>query len=1373
MTYYDDVVTGTSGVTHYYKFEGNGNDSVGTDNFTIASGYTTSSAGKEGNGLNADANTKTGSYLTSSLSSIFGSTYSVEFWFKLTTNASSQELMRVADDLALEMGTDGKILYYYKGTSGTTAASWGDGAWHHMVITRDGSRNVIVYIDGTSVITFTAPTGAPTSGNVYFAGSQYTAQAFRSGAMDSISLYNVALTSTQVNDHYNAMGVVNGGYTAQAMTASATAPGGTGLGNTQTLAVTDDAYVWAASPNTNFSTDPALSILSDPHAYLKTIAPSGSEYEVSRTLYADNGNVTGTWSVGVYRVNADWSESTLTYNNRPSVTLVRTVSVTVGSGDSGKFTVNITGADIGYGVALSSSSPLGLLTSENATAGDRPYVVLATAPQANVNHNAGVATASAAMPNATVVTEGNAHYGAQPMTASALAVDPDVDTTRNIDISAEDMEAFATMPDGAGFAIPVTVTAEVMTADAAVVEPDVETTQGVNYAAQPMTATATWKKPTEVNGAPIVESEEDDAYFQRVWAEVPKMWFRLNDAGSIAEDRMGGPAGSYHGVLVNQYDGPENRNSVYFDGTGSIEQAEPAGTNVDEAIMTTGRARSTLEFSFRTTKANTFLMVTRDAQSNPTTLTQTANAPREIYLRDGKIALRSHFYPNSLGQARAPYEFRGLNNLADGQWHSVVIKGYRTWAGGSGAGEEGVEIWVDGKFEIRRTEFSGAVPLLGFPDWIGSRPDTIDGDYIGALPSSLNFVGDMSEVVFYDHLVSDHEITRHYYDFMGWNPIEATSMDAFAFAPVGARGKGNQKRALVLHWYGYDDGYSIGGDGWNNKMNFNALAGQTNEFAGYKLFWHSVDDRGGQSYRDPVTDVPSLINLEYDIDIEDYDVIMFKDWPDEGPELDDINTFFPGSYERLVEQLRWANDQGIGLFVTHPRLAVDLGIVDRVEFVPTLEENTYTNAQGNAFGLYDYGSAVKYPWNITASSGLNWPGTGSMYNGDAMNTDPAFLANKALFYGDTNKNDRFRVRALIEGLTDIPSYMIRDAIYHKDYDLYGWQSVAFKYLHRLDGLQIGDEFIFHGTDLGKDYDGVSNDFTDVRLGRWFGYYAAPLANVKAGTVVTTFGATQWKGNSQIDNPYKDYATTIVLRPGDNLKGRAVGGKIYVNFTEQPSRQPETVSIQVLPEEGGTFPVGYKPDTAAQREWEWSDTRKSLRSTNESPTIPIQVVMPDGSTVTVGVSGGGSQLSMTRSANLFPVVDEISWQMNRRGLWWLMDAPEQEEGAVQVSATPINATASMPNPSVLAEKDADATAQPMVALAQMPKVAEDASGDVDIVTLPWTAYAEFTGFSKVISAAPMTATAEFVENFDLVHADGEQVVLYLHGFDAELYLKEEV
>ena len=219
-----------------------------------------------------------------------------------------------------------------------------------------------------------------------------------------------------------------------------------------------------------------------------------------------------------------------------------------------------------------------------------------------------------------------------------------------------------------------------------------------------------------------------------------------------------------------------------------------------------------------------------------------------------------------------------------------------------------------------------------------------------------------------------------------------------------------------------------------------------------------------------------------------------------------------------------------------------------------------------------------------------------------------------------------------------------------------------------------------------------------------------------------------------------------------------------------------LAVDILPgsefDDGSArWPNNYLPDTAAQRNWDLSTTRTAVNNSSiNGKVVEVTVVMPDGSLATTKSVGDG--LMASTSTLLFGRAYVPKWDMTRRGIWWVARSEKPQEGEKRVAGQPMTATAAMPQPTVTAQRDGGYVAQPMNALAEMRKVAEDATGDVDIRTLPLTASVEFTGFSRVISAQPMTASATLVENFDMVHASGEQVVLYLHGVDDTLFIKEE-
>lgn len=1161
---------------------------------------------------------------------------------------------------------------------------------------------------------------------------------------------------------------------AQPMIASADMPGGR-YAIWRAVPVDTDTYTDAGSTNTVFGQDPALQV-----GPLKTIyvKPPTLNLEAGETWTGEarlglkpSGTVgAASWTLG--RVSATWSENTLTASNAPSGGFVRGVSYP----GSGNLTIPI--GDIladGHSVSLSGSASGTFHSSEATVVSNRPYVeyLVLPAPAASVTIPAQPLVGETSMPTAT--TGVGAVLDVEAMAGTADMPNAIVIGERYYTHDAESMDAYAETPNGL-FALPVTVNADVLNVDASVLDPTTETATGVIYVAEPVTATASIIRPALVNDEVIVIDESDDKYFQRVFNLAPKVFQRLNDKGSTALDRMGTYNGVYHGVQVGKFAAPDGRHSVHFPVGTYLEQNEPTGTNADEATIQDGSAlASTLEFSFRTSKGDTFLMAGADSSVTSRGVVS-AYAARELILKGGKLTFRSRIFAGTPDAVEK--EFTGVRDLSDGKWHHVVVR-----SGVYSRGQWATELWIDGTFEIRRFDTNG---FFGFPDFIGWRPNLIDGSELETLPLSQSFEGDMSEVAFYGHAnLGTHDIARNYYAFMGWAPITPASMEASATMGDG-RGKGSQKKALYLYWNPTDEVF-LTGDAPEYSLSFDPMPGfveratnapnlpftnheRVGDYHGLKVFSRSVrSSTNDTSYRDPLTDDQSLINLETDIDLDDYDVIMFKDWPDEGPELDDIEYNYPGQKERLIRQLRDANDRGVGLMVTNPRMAVDLGVIDRVEYVPSLKETRYNNNQGAAFGLYDYGSAVKFPWNIVASDNLSG-GDYAAGIGQTQDMSASTLENKAFFYHDTNANNRFRVRAAIDGLTDIPGWMIADAVWHVDYDQYGWQGAAYKYLKRDAGLLIGDEYIFYGSEV---INAKSLDAAERRYNRFNGTWAVPNGHVKAGTIVTTFGSKHWVDKSLVDNPYRDYATTIVLNQGDVLAGRPVGGRIFVNFTEQPSNGLG-VAVQEIPSGNTGWPALYPVETSAQREWDYSWTRTTLKSTQGQSASPyVMVTMPNGQVVGIKVGGAEpNNLAMVRSNQLFPVSGKPRMEMTARGIYWLSDSTKPEEGAVSVRATAMNTTGVMPEPTVTGRKTAGFRAQPMLATSSMPRVEEDTFGDVNIRPLPFTVGATFTGYGKTIGVEPFEATAEIVEPFDAVHAEGEQVALILHNYEATLYLKEE-
>jgi len=140
-------------------------------------------------------------------------TGSVSVWFKLETKGSSAFLFRLFNDTnnsiySLFHHSSSELRMYYKagGTSNVAVLTddiQGDGLWHHLVGTWDSSANLSIYLDGTlkqSIAisgTFTGSFSTASIGNNADGGS------FWMGSVDEFSLFNSALSASQVTNLYN------------------------------------------------------------------------------------------------------------------------------------------------------------------------------------------------------------------------------------------------------------------------------------------------------------------------------------------------------------------------------------------------------------------------------------------------------------------------------------------------------------------------------------------------------------------------------------------------------------------------------------------------------------------------------------------------------------------------------------------------------------------------------------------------------------------------------------------------------------------------------------------------------------------------------------------------------------------------------------------------------------------------------------------------------------------------------------------------------------------------------------------------------------------------------------------------------------------
>ncbi|MFK0198413.1 DNRLRE domain-containing protein [Streptomyces lavendulae] len=251
-----------------------------------------------------------------------GSTYSIETWFRTATtqggklvgfgnqqiNGSSQY------DKHVYMTDDGRLVYgVYTGATRTitTAASYNDDKWHHVVATQ-GPGGMTLYVDGAQKGTLNVTTHENFSGywRVGFDGlggwpDRPTSEHF-AGLIDETAVYPGVLSAAQVQNHY----------------ALASAPADTVV----QLTASEDTYANAGAPDGNYGTSGSLAVRGTSlyASYLRfalPAAPAGTVLK-SATLSVKTSTMAGagtTDTVSVVPVTGAWTEAGTTYNNRPGL----------------------------------------------------------------------------------------------------------------------------------------------------------------------------------------------------------------------------------------------------------------------------------------------------------------------------------------------------------------------------------------------------------------------------------------------------------------------------------------------------------------------------------------------------------------------------------------------------------------------------------------------------------------------------------------------------------------------------------------------------------------------------------------------------------------------------------------------------------------------------------------------------------------------------------------------------------------------------------------------------------------------------------------------------------------------------------------------
>jgi tetratricopeptide (TPR) repeat protein len=206
------VTPNSAGLVARYEFEGDANDSSGTNHGTL-NGNPTYGADVFGQSINLDGD---GDYVNCGNTSSFNLTnrITVAAWIKvnmfdekyqaiITKGDNSWRLARVGDSNNIEFACNGTATTRWTGwgevpwaVSGTTGVN--DGKWHHIAGVFDGS-GLYLYIDGVLEAAKGAAKSIDTSNSDMCIGSNAQASGREwNGLIDDVSIYNYALSQAEI-----------------------------------------------------------------------------------------------------------------------------------------------------------------------------------------------------------------------------------------------------------------------------------------------------------------------------------------------------------------------------------------------------------------------------------------------------------------------------------------------------------------------------------------------------------------------------------------------------------------------------------------------------------------------------------------------------------------------------------------------------------------------------------------------------------------------------------------------------------------------------------------------------------------------------------------------------------------------------------------------------------------------------------------------------------------------------------------------------------------------------------------------------------------------------------------------------------------------
>jgi len=588
-----------------------------------------------------------------------------------------------------------------------------------------------------------------------------------------------------------------------------------------------------------------------------------------------------------------------------------------------------------------------------------------------------------------------------------------------------------------------------------------------------------------------------------------------------------------------------------------------------------------LEFSIKTIKKDQVL-----AYGYSTGIYSNRRNMGVVGLSDGKIYLtedNSQRYNTGLRNLyalSAPHPKNFVNraqyllsktDIADGQWHHIIIQ--------YGFNDNRTQIWIDGKLD-RQIGASGSDGRT-----VSSSTPGLDGRNV-VRPYILGFNSndpllysdfETSGWNFYPgRFLTSQQTLFNYLAYLKYEPVKAEPMLGTITIGQENIAQGNRSRMLLLYWWRNPIGYNqnvvtktnpltTGVDGNNSPWKPEDLIDDPKKGPIYWEGWDvfpvgivrpsasdivKLNNVGDNAYLDIENGRTRLLDLQKDLDLSQFDTIMFANYPTTSAQLDEfireelVDEYFgvkeKDIYADFLKSLRGAVDQGMSLLVQFDQLARDLKIYDRVERIPVFNEGISDKRAFWHTNNVDWDLANNRPDAYKSTT----PGDPEFNVLDEGLSKREIDLESGAYFEDRYNNMRHRVINTVELLTDDPTYIFTDRAFYKNSDLikFGDPDRSYeRFEYKTQGLQPGDEFVFGNPSNVTQFGNTRPRQTSM--------LAIPFENVKAGRIITAQPEKYWKNNEYVDNPYKNYAHSIALLPGDVLDGKGIGGKIFVSISE--------------------------------------------------------------------------------------------------------------------------------------------------------------------------------------------------------------------------------